>query len=85
MCCFFVSDARTVSDIVPCFGQMTVTDEWLMRRERIRYTDCTRIVRRERHMNVLTCLEIRGFKSIRQESLDLRALNVFIGANGAGK
>lgn len=53
--------------------------------ERIRYTDGTRIVRWERYMNVLTRLDISGFKSIRQESLDLRALNVLIGANGAGK
>ncbi len=36
-------------------------------------------------MNALTRLEISGLKPIRQESLDLRALNVLIGANGAGK
>lgn len=36
-------------------------------------------------MNALTRLEISGFKPIRQASLDLRALNVLIGANGAGK
>lgn len=30
-------------------------------------------------------IEVRGYKSIRAMELDLRALNVFIGANGAGK
>lgn len=30
-------------------------------------------------------IEIEGFKSIRQLRLDLKPLNVLIGANGAGK
>ncbi len=36
-------------------------------------------------MNRLTHIEIEGYKSIRDMSLELGALNVLIGANGAGK
>jgi predicted ATPase len=36
-------------------------------------------------MTALARLTLRGFKSIRDVSLDLRAMNVLIGANGAGK
>src|SRR5262245_36335465 len=36
-------------------------------------------------MPALDHIEIKGFKSIREMSLDLRALNVLIGANGSGK
>lgn len=36
-------------------------------------------------MAILKSLEIKGFKSIWQDSLDLGQLNVFIGTNGAGK
>ena len=36
-------------------------------------------------MRLLECLEIKNFKSIREQSLELGALNVFIGGNGAGK
>lgn len=36
-------------------------------------------------MSALDHIEIRGFKSIRETSLDLGPLNVLIGANGAGK
>lgn len=36
-------------------------------------------------MAIIKRLEIKGFKSIWQESLDLGQLNVFIGTNGAGK
>jgi ABC-type uncharacterized transport system ATPase subunit len=34
---------------------------------------------------MLSQIEIKGFKSIRDATLDLRALNLLIGANGAGK
>lgn len=36
-------------------------------------------------MGSLNRIEIRGFKSIREMTLDLRPLNVLIGANGVGK
>jgi predicted ATPase len=36
-------------------------------------------------MAVLKSIRIRGFKSIRELNLELRPLNVLIGANGAGK
>lgn len=36
-------------------------------------------------MPALDRLQIRGFKSIRETDLELRPLNVLIGANGAGK
>lgn len=36
-------------------------------------------------MNELTQLNLAGFRSIREVSFDFRPLNVFIGANGAGK
>lgn len=36
-------------------------------------------------MSALDSIEIHGFKSIREMKLDLGKLNVFIGANGAGK
>ncbi|MCA9682555.1 MAG: AAA family ATPase, partial [Myxococcales bacterium] len=36
-------------------------------------------------MHTLEKITIRGFKSIRDQTLHLRALNLFIGANGAGK
>jgi predicted ATPase len=36
-------------------------------------------------MNQLTQLHIEGFRSIRRADIELRALNVLIGANGAGK
>ena len=36
-------------------------------------------------MNMLRKITIEGYKSIRQMSLELRPLNVLIGANGAGK
>jgi predicted ATPase len=36
-------------------------------------------------MNLLTHLSIAGFRSIRDVSLQLRPLNILIGANGAGK
>lgn len=36
-------------------------------------------------MSALDRITIRGFKSIREADLDLRPLNVLIGANGAGK
>lgn len=36
-------------------------------------------------MIILEKVEIEGFKSIRHMSLDLRALNILIGANGSGK
>jgi len=36
-------------------------------------------------MHRLDRIQIAGFKSIRDQTLDLRALNVLIGANGAGK
>ena len=36
-------------------------------------------------MDLLDQIEINGFKSIREMDLDLRPLNVLIGANGAGK
>jgi len=36
-------------------------------------------------MSKLYTLEIQGFKSIRQQRLELDSLNVFIGGNGAGK
>src|SRR5665213_2225238 len=34
---------------------------------------------------MLRKIEIRGYRSIKETSLELRALNVLIGANGAGK
>lgn len=40
---------------------------------------------RNNDMNTLTQLSIEGFRSIKQATLDFRPLNVFIGANGAGK
>lgn len=36
-------------------------------------------------MNQLTRIEIEGFRSIKRAELDLKPLNVLIGANGAGK
>lgn len=36
-------------------------------------------------MPALDRLQIRGFKSIREEDIELRPLNVLIGSNGAGK
>lgn len=36
-------------------------------------------------MNLLSLLTIQGFRSIRSAEIELRALNVMIGANGAGK
>jgi len=36
-------------------------------------------------MNLLTRIELKGFKSIKDAALDLRPLNVLIGANGSGK
>ncbi len=36
-------------------------------------------------MGRLKTLHVRGFKSIRDQKLELEALNVFIGGNGAGK
>lgn len=36
-------------------------------------------------MNKLTCIRVEGYKSIREMSLELGAVNVLIGANGAGK
>ena len=36
-------------------------------------------------MNRLASVELEGFKSIRSATLELRGLNVLIGANGAGK
>jgi predicted ATPase len=33
----------------------------------------------------LHSLQIQGFKSIRDQSLELGPLNVFVGSNGAGK
>src|SRR4051794_11955650 len=36
-------------------------------------------------MHRLDRIRVAGFKSIRDQTLDLRALNVLIGANGAGK
>src|SRR6185295_10575459 len=36
-------------------------------------------------MHRLDRIQMAGFKSIRDQTLDLRALNVLIGANGAGK
>ncbi|MCL2189325.1 MAG: AAA family ATPase [Defluviitaleaceae bacterium] len=39
----------------------------------------------EERLGKLTKIVIRGFKSIRYCELDLRAINVLIGANGAGK
>jgi len=36
-------------------------------------------------MAVLTRIQVKGFKSIREMDLELRNLNVLIGANGAGK
>ena len=36
-------------------------------------------------MAMLTSIEINGYRSIRNASLELRSLNVLIGANGAGK
>lgn len=36
-------------------------------------------------MSALDHIEVKGFKSIREMSLELRPLNVLIGANGAGK
>ena len=34
---------------------------------------------------MLNCINIKGYKSIKDIDLELRSLNVFIGANGAGK
>jgi len=34
---------------------------------------------------MLNCINIQGYKSIKDIDLELRSLNVFIGANGAGK
>ena len=34
---------------------------------------------------MLKCINIKGYKSIKDIDLELRPLNVFIGANGAGK
>lgn len=36
-------------------------------------------------MSKLQTLHVRGFKSIRDQKLELDALNVFISGNGAGK
>ncbi len=36
-------------------------------------------------MSSLKRVEIKGFRSIKEMTLDLRPLNVLIGANGAGK
>ena len=36
-------------------------------------------------MNTLDHIEIRNFKSIHSLNIDLKSLNIFIGANGAGK
>jgi len=36
-------------------------------------------------MHRLSQIRVAGFKSIRDQSLDMRALNILIGANGAGK
>jgi predicted ATPase len=36
-------------------------------------------------MTRLTRISIDGFRSIHSAQVDLKALNVFIGANGAGK
>ena len=36
-------------------------------------------------MKQLTQLHIEGFRSIKKADIPLRALNVLIGANGAGK
>lgn len=36
-------------------------------------------------MSSLSRIQVKGFKSIREMDLELRALNVLIGANGAGK
>ena len=36
-------------------------------------------------MHMLKRLELKGYKSIKEASLELRPLNVFIGANGSGK
>jgi predicted ATPase len=36
-------------------------------------------------MDVLRRVVLRGFKSIKEMNLELRSLNVLIGANGAGK
>ena len=36
-------------------------------------------------MAKLRRIEIKGYRSIKEASLELRALNVLIGANGAGK
>ena len=36
-------------------------------------------------MATLKQIEIKGFRSIKDASLELRKLNVLIGANGAGK
>jgi len=36
-------------------------------------------------MAILSKLELRGFKSIKDASLELRPLNILIGSNGAGK
>jgi predicted ATPase len=36
-------------------------------------------------MHMLKRIDLKGYKSIKEASLELRALNVFIGANGSGK
>lgn len=36
-------------------------------------------------MEIISEIEIKGFKSIKEQKLDLGQLNVFIGTNGAGK
>ncbi len=36
-------------------------------------------------MRTLENLTIKGFKSIREQTLELGSLNVFIGGNGAGE
>ena len=36
-------------------------------------------------MSALKSIKISGFRSIKEMSLELRPLNVLIGANGAGK
>ncbi len=36
-------------------------------------------------MGILKRIQLKGFKSIKSMDLELRALNVMIGANGSGK
>jgi predicted ATPase len=56
-------------------------DQSLVLRLRVRYAECIAAM-----ANTIKKLTIEGFKSIRKlEDFPLRALNVLIGANGAGK